>query len=126
MGVDLSITIATGVILNREGFEAFKTRIDPYHELWGDEYLEHTDNDTTGIGYDVGGSAYSAEPYAPYLYIARLTKAYDANTIPGGIIDPTEKGLNITREEHERIVYLAREMGTESPVVHSFVAVHWY
>lgn len=126
MGIDLTITVATGVVLDAEAFTKYREQVDPYHELWGSEFLEHADNDTTGIGFGVGGSEYDETPDAPYLYVARLTTGYDQRTIPGGIIDPTERGLSITREEHERIVYLARELGTESPVVHSFIAVHWF
>lgn len=127
MGVDLSTTVGVGFVIDPAALEAFKDRIDPDGNLWGEEYFYQSDlkrfSDRFGFG-EAGSYLDDGDENRSYIYLRRLSQDHDQYDLPGGIF-----GLNrpvITLEERQAFNEIAAELGMNEPEIGQFLAVLWH
>ena len=125
MGVDLSVSVGVGFVIDPDAFKAYRKTV-PDEENYGDEeLLEELVDLIPGFVSGTGGSYYdSGEDNRHYVAIGRLTKRHNTDHIPGGVVGlgkPT-----ITLAEREGLNAIAAQIGQPDPEIGQFMAVLWH
>ena len=125
MGVDLSVDVGVGFIIDPDAFMNYRKTVPDEENYADQELLDDIVEGIPDFRHGTGGSYYdSGESNQSWIAISRLTQHYGGHDIPGGVI-----GLNkptITLAEREGLNAIAKKLGQPEPIIGQFMSVLWH
>jgi len=127
MGVDVSISVGFGFIIDPEVLDAYRLGLPDGEETYGGDVMEKLlQNQEQGLlGYGEGGSMYdSGENNRFWVCVSRLTDSYDVRDIPGGIT--MLEDASPTGQELAALFDAALRLGQPTTIPQRFLSVLWH
>jgi len=124
MGVDISVVVGTGFVIDPDILTQYVKENDPDDE--GDtDVLERLLEKYEGLRFGTGGSYYdSGEDNRTWIAIDRLTHGYEAYDMPGGVFGFSKPV--ITLDDRAKLDAIAAELGQKDIVIGQFLSILWH